>query len=138
MTHIPYGYRVENGKAFIYEPEAEKIRSLYRNYLECKSMMKAAKTVGIKKAHPSIGRILNNAVYLGTDFYPRLVDEDIFHKVQEIRKENAVQQNRLRPSKPLEEARPKTHYRLGKVETQYDNPYSQAEYAYSQIEEVKS
>lgn len=138
MTHIFYGYRVENGKTIIYEPEAEKIRSLYHHYLECKSMLKAARTAGIKKTHSSIGRILKNEAYLGTDFYPKLVDKDIFHRVQGLREENAIQQNRLRPSKPLEEVKPKTNYRLGKVERQYDNPYRQAEYAYSQIEEVKS
>lgn len=137
MTHIPYGYKVENGKAYIYEVEAEKIRKLYLHFLACNSMAQATRIAGINKLHPSIGRILKNKVYLGTNFYPQLIDKNVFYKVQKLREENAIKQNRIRAHKPLEKEIVTTHYYLGNVETKYDNAYKQSEYAYSQIKQVK-
>lgn len=45
--------------------------------------------VGIDKTHSVIGRLLRNKLYLGTDYYPQIVDEEIFEKVQELRGSNA-------------------------------------------------
>ena len=134
MTHTPYGYRIENAAAAIDEPAAEKIRQLYREYLECGSMRAAAMKVGIDKTHSVIGRLLNNKVYLGTDYYPQIVDEEIFEKVQELRGSNARSQNRIREYEAPPELELKD-YKLGKVEEKYTDPYKQAEYAYSMIEE---
>ena len=128
MTHIPYGYRIENAAAVIDEPAAEKIRQLYRKYLECGSMR------AIDKTHSVIGRLLKNKVYLGTDYYPQIVDEEIFEKVQELRGSNARSQNRIREYEAPPELELKD-YKLGKVEEKYTDPYKQAEYAYSMIEE---
>lgn len=134
MTHTPYGYRIENAVAVIDEPAAEKIRQLYRGYLESGSMRAAAIKVGIEKTHSVIGRFLKNEVYLGTDYYPQIVDEEIFEKVQELRGSNARSQNRIREYEAPPELELKD-YKLGKVEEKYTDPYKQAEYAYSMIEE---
>ena len=136
MTHTPYGYRIENAAAVIDEPAAEKIRQLYREYLESGSMRAAATKVGIEKTHSVIGRLLKNEVYLGTDYYPQIVDEEIFEKVQELRDSNARRQNRIREYEAPPELELKD-YKLGKVEEKYTDPYKQAEYAYSMIEEDK-
>ena len=135
MTHIPYGYRVKDAKGIIYEPEADKVVALYRAYLEYDSMSAAAKKVRINKIHGSIGRILKNTVYLGTDFYPQLLDEELFTKVQKARKENAVRENRIKEIKPAEEFKPITTFKASKVKLKFDDPYKQAEYAYSMIKE---
>lgn len=134
MTHTPYGYRIENAAAVIDEPAAEKIRQLYSEYLESGSMRAAAIKVGIEKTHSVIGRLLRNEVYIGTDYYPQIVDGEIFKKVQELRGSNARSQNRIKefdapPELELED------YKLDKVEEKYTDPYQQAEYAYSKIEE---
>lgn len=134
MTHTPYGYRIENAVAVIDEPAAEKIRQLYRGYLESGSMRAAAIKVGIEKTHSVIGRFLKNEVYLGTDYYPQIVDEEIFEKVQELRGSNARSQNLIREYEAPPELELKD-YKLGKVEEKYTDPYKQAEYAYSMIEE---
>lgn len=134
MTHTPYGYRIENAAAVIDEPAAEKIRQLYREYLKSGSMRAAATKVGIEKTHSVIGRLLKNEVYLGTDYYPQIVDEEIFEKVQELRGSNARRQNRIREYEAPPELELKD-YRLGKVEEKYTDPYKQAEYAYSMIKE---
>lgn len=134
MTHTPYGYRIENAAAVIDEPAAEKIRQLYREYLESGSMRAAAIKVGIEKTHSVIGRLLKNEVYLGTDYYPQIVDEEIFEKVQELRGSNARSQNRIREYEAPPELDLKD-YKLDRVEEKYTDPYKQAEYAYSMIEE---
>lgn len=134
MTHTPYGYRIENAAAVIDEPAAEKIRQLYREYLESGSMRAAAIKVRIEKTHSVIGRLLRNEVYIGTDYYPQIVDKEIFKKVQELRENNARSQNRIREFEAPAQMELKD-YRLGKVEEKHSNPYKQAEYAYSKIEE---
>lgn len=71
---------------------------------------------------------------MGTDYYPQIVDGEIFKKVQELRGSNARSQNRIKEF----EAPPKLElkdYKLDKVEEKYTDPYQQAEYAYSKIEE---
>ena len=135
MTHTPFGYIIESGQAVIDEPNAEKVRMLFREYIECESMRAAAKKVGIEKTHSVIGRFLKNKVYVGTEYYPQIVDEDTFAKAQEIRGNNAKSQNRIGAYRPHPKAEIGT-FAIGKVAVQYDNPYKQAEYAYSQITEV--
>lgn len=135
MTHTPFGYIIVNGKAVIDEPNAERVRMLFREYIECGSMRAAAKKVGIEKTHSVIGRFLKNRVYVGTEYYPQIVDEDTFAKAQEIRGNNAKSQNRIGAYRPHPKAEIGT-FAIGKVAVQYDDPYKQAEYAYSQITEV--
>ena len=95
MTHTPYGYRIKNGIAVVDEVDAERIKALYQEYIDCKSMRAASKKAGIDKTHSVIGRILKNKVYLGTVYYPQIIDEDIFAKAQEIREHNVISQNRI-------------------------------------------
>lgn len=135
MTHTPFGYIIEDGKAVIDETNAEKVRKLFHEYMECGSMRVAAKKAGIDKTHSMIGRFLKNKVYVGTEYYPQIVDENTFAKVQEIRESNARSQNRIREYKVPPKAEIGT-FAIGKVTKKYDDPYKQAEYAYSQITEV--
>ncbi len=134
MAHIPYGYRIVDALAVIDEVEGKKVVSLYEEYIIGKSMRNAAIKVGIDMTHSQIGRILKNRVYLGTNFYPQIIDEVTFNKAQEIRSENAITQNRIRPvakeEKPVETV---DEFYVGKIAKKYDDPYRQAEYAYSQI-----
>ncbi len=134
MTHIPYGYKIEGGAAVVDEVIAGRLRMLYKEYLETGSMRAAAIKVGIEKTHSVIGRLLRNTVYLGTDFYPQIIDEDLFNKVQELRNSNARSQNRIKRVEAHAEAELK-NYKIGKIEKKYTDPYKQAEYAYNMIEE---
>ena len=91
----PYGYRIVNAKAVIDESEAEKVKMLYCEFLATGSMRNAAMKVGIDKVHSVIGRILKNKVYLGTDYYPQIIDDALFSAVQELRERNVRNQNRI-------------------------------------------
>ena len=135
MTHTPFGYIIESGQAGIDEQTADRVRMLFQEYIECGSMRSAAMKAGIDKTHSVIGRFLKNKVYVGTEYYPQIVDENTFAEVQEIRESNARRQNRIREYKVPTKAEIGT-FAIGKVTKKYDDPYQQAEYAYSQITEV--
>ena len=137
MTHTPYGYKIEKGQAFIDESIAEKVRQLFIEFLNCGSMRAAAVKVGIDKTHSVIGRLLRNEVYLGDEYYPQLIDDELFQKVQEQRNSNARSQNRIRDYIKQTPVAENIQYRIGKVQQRYENPYQQAEYAYGLIEEEK-
>ena len=64
MSHVPYGYKIENGIAYIDEPVAEKIRALFQSFIACKSMRAAAAKVGIEKTHSVVGRLIKNDISL--------------------------------------------------------------------------
>lgn len=135
MKHTPYGYTIENGKAVIDESNAERVRVLFQEYIACGSMRAAAVKAGIEKTHSMIGRILKNRVYIGTEYYPPIVGDDIFAKAQKLRENNARSQNRIREYKVQPKAKIGT-FSIGKIAKKYDDPYKQAEYVYSQITEV--
>lgn len=137
MTHTPYGYCIEDGIAVVDEVDAERIKALYQEYIDCKSMRTAAKKAGIDKTHSVIGRILKNKVYLGTVYYPQIIDEDIFEKAQEIREHNVRSQNRIGIYRPHPKAEIGA-FKIRKIEEKYKDPYKQAEYAYGQIVEVEN
>jgi len=137
MMHTPYGYKIENGQAVIDEPIATKVRQLFIEFLNCGSMRAAAVKAGIEKTHSVIGRLLKNKVYLGDEYYPKMIDEELFYKVQELRNSNAKAQNRIQDYIKQAPVADEAQYRIGKVQQCYENPYLQAEYAYGLIEEEK-
>ena len=136
QSHVPYGYRIEDGKAIPDEVAAEKLKEFFNEYLACGSMLAAAKKAGIEKTHSMLGRILKNRTYLGSDFYPRLIDDDTFQKAQELRGEVARKLGRIHEHKPKEKAHESLRFEIGKIEKKYHDPYIQAQYAYTQIKEV--
>ena len=135
QTHVPYG--IEDGKALADEVAAENLKSFFNEYLVCGSMLAAAKKVDIEKTHSMLGRMLKNRVYLGTDFYPRLIDDDTFQKAQELRGEVARKLGRIHEYKPKETKQEVLRFEVGKVKQKYQDPYRQAQYAYTQIREVQ-
>ncbi len=137
MTHIPYGYKIESGTAS-FNDDAVLIRKLFTNFIECKSMRAAAKAAGLNKTHSVIGRILRNGVYLGTDFYPQLIDYETFTKAQEIRNTNVKSQKRPHCYRTDTQIPKSFRFKIGKVEKKYEDPYLQAQFVYSQIGEERN
>ena len=89
MRHIPYGYRIENGRAVIDEKQAVTVREFFQNYISGMALVPAAEKVGLKLYHGSAGRMLRNKKYLGDDYYPAIIDKEIFDKAEEIRMSRA-------------------------------------------------
>ena len=73
---------------------------------------------------------------MGTDFYPQIVDEEVFNKANEIKLQNAIAQNRIREIKKDVPMIMNIQFQLGALENRYEDPYKQAEYVYSQIKEA--
>ena len=135
MSHTPYGYRIVNAQAIADEETAKKLKSFYSEYLRRESILAAAKAAGIEKTHSMLGKMLRNTTYLGTDFYPRLIDEETFAQVQELRAAVAQKLGRVREHTPKEHKQISYKYEVGTIEKRYPDPYEQAQYAYSQIKE---
>ena len=83
MGHTPYGYRIEDGKAVVDEKTSEQVKELFSGYLAGLSLKEAAKKAGIDCYHATVSRMLQNKQYLGDEFYPSIIDEEIFEKVME-------------------------------------------------------
>ena len=115
--YVPLGYRVENRKLLIEEPEAETIRYIFRRYLEVKSIRKLAEEINhsdlvIRRGKPSNGKnhitetfrsgnlrhILANPIYVGKirhreqiyeGQHDGIIDSELFERVQTQLKERA-------------------------------------------------
>jgi hypothetical protein len=134
MSHTPFGYRIENGKAVIDKEAAEQIKTLFQSYLSGDSLATAAKKAGIKGFHSGTGRILRNKRYLGDEFYPAIIDKDTFNTAEA---ERIIRQERLgRNRKPKQEKEVvyPTAFRMKEGIEEFDDPFGRAEYSYSLIE----
>ena len=137
MSFIPYGYKIDDARAVLDEETSEKVKMLFNEYLKLGSIQAANRVVGINKKHSVIGSILKNKIYLGTDFYPRLIDDETFQRVQKKRAQRTKMLGRVHKHKKPEEVQQKSfHYEILKVEKKFQDPYEQAKYAYSQIKET--
>lgn len=93
--HTPIGYKVLDGKIVVYEEHRKLVEQIFRDYDSGISALRIAKDLkdrGIKNAHDrvgwshaSIGRILENHNYLGTEYYPQIIGKELFDRVQKRR-----------------------------------------------------
>lgn len=134
MGHTLYGYKIENGVAVIDEHAAIKIRELYQTYLSGDSFRTAAKKVDLNTLHAGVGNMLKNTRYLGDDYYPAIIDPDTFVAVQEERIKRASALGRIREPKEAKVVIYPTTFHIIEGTHVYDDPFAQAEYAYSLIE----
>ena len=133
-AHIPYGYRIEDGKAVVDETQAEQVRAFFKEYISGKALMVAAETVGLKLFHGSAGRMLRNTHNLGDEYYPAIIDRELFDKAEEQRQARAGQLGRVRELAPATSPAVPFHFTMGKQKKVCYDPFEQAEYAYSLIE----
>jgi hypothetical protein len=134
MSHTPFGYIIEEGKAIVNVDDSEKLKQIYNNYLAGDSLMTATKKAGLNLTHSSAGRLLKNPHYIGDDFYPKIIEKDIFEKVQIERENRAKKLGRLYERKKSTVEKQRVVFTHGIIEHKFENPIKQAEYAYSLIE----
>ena len=133
MSHIPFGYTIQNGRAVVNEKEAIKIKELFEAYLSGLSLTEAAKKAGIKRYHTSIARMLADKRYVEDKFYPPIISRDTFEKAQLERRRRAEALGRIHEHKGNEKKCPSFRFHALKPDNLYDDPFQQAEYAYSLI-----
>jgi len=95
--HTPMGYCVRDGKIVVDEVQSEVVKKIFADYGSGISAVQIAKTLienGVKNkndrvkwTHATVGRILENYNYMGTEHYPRFLDKELFKRVQEKREE---------------------------------------------------
>jgi hypothetical protein len=134
MSHVPYGYRIENGKAVIDEEKAEQVRKLYKGYLSGLAYVIAAEAAGLKLYHGGAKRMMQNKHYIGDDYYPVIIDKETFDAAEAERVKRQVKLGRVFDDKPAKASKATTKFTMPNVQNKYDDPYRQAEYVYSLIE----
>ena len=134
MSHVPYGYRIENGKAVIDEEKAAQVRKLYEGYLFGLAYMPAAEAAGLKLYHTGAKNMMQNRYYLGDDYYPAIIDNEIFDAAEAERVKRQAKLGRVFDDKPAKVSKVATGFKIPKVQMKYDDPFKQAEYIYSLIE----
>ena len=134
MTHIPHGYRIEDGKAVIDETAAGQVKELFEGYNSGLALTVAAEKAGLKLYHASAKRMLQNERYVGDDYYPAIVDSDIFNKANNEIRRRALALGRIKEYKEPLPPIPQTRFKMGRQTKFFDDPFAQAEYMYSLIE----
>lgn len=104
QRHMPIGYILVDGKIQFDDRTATVVKKVFQDYLSGISTYALANELthmGFLNAnnkaswsHGSIGKILENVKYLGDEFYPRMIDAELFEKVQLRRKERCKQLGR--------------------------------------------
>ncbi len=109
--HTPIGYKVINGKIEVYEEHKNLVVQIFMDYdngISAWRIAKNLKEMGVTNAHDrvgwshtTIGRILENHNYLGTEYYPQIIDRELFERVQKRREQVRVEGSRgkHRPNK---------------------------------------
>ena len=134
MSHTPFGYRIENGKAVIDSEAAEKVKTLFQFYLSGDSLATAGKKAEIKSYHAGVGRMFRKACFLCNEYKPAIIDRDTFDAAEVERIKRADKLGRIREPKEKAEVVFPTAFYINEVVQQFDDPFQQAEYAYSLIE----
>ncbi|MBV1757994.1 MAG: recombinase family protein [Dethiosulfatibacter sp.] len=135
MAHTPLGYRIVNGKAVVDGEKAKQLHALFKAYIAGLALKASAESAGIMVTHSSIGRMLRNEKYLGTDFYPPIIEKATFEAAELERMKRAKALGRIYNYGDVEVTKPMKHiFKIGKIEQKYDDPFKQAEYTYSLIE----
>ena len=93
--HMPIGYKVVDGKITICEEQRKIVEQIFTDYDRGVAAGRIAQNLKGRKicnakgkvswTHASIDRILENPNYLGAEYYPQLIGEELFERVQRRR-----------------------------------------------------
>lgn len=95
--HTPMGYCVRDGRIVVDERQSEVVKQIFADYDSGISAVQIAKSLienGVKNkndrvkwTHATVGRILENYNYMGTEYYPCFIEKELFERVQEKREQ---------------------------------------------------
>lgn len=134
MAHTPYGYIIKGGIAIKDDKTANQVKELFHAYLSGLSLADAARQAGIKRRHSSIAHMLTCKRYLGDDFYPPIIDEETFKQAEAEKINRARMLGRIREQEKPKNTFVRMRFTAPSPEMLYEDPFTQAEYAYSLIE----
>ena len=98
----------------------------------------AVEAAGLHVTHTQAKRMLTNEKYLGTDYYPAIITKEEMEAVIAEKDKRARALGRIRaPKEPRPKKKPAFIFSMPHVDRRHDDPYRQAAYAFSLIEEVQ-
>ena len=107
---------------------------IYKGYLSGLAYVAAAEAAGLTLLHPGVKKMLQNKRYLGDKYYPAIIDQETFDRAEAERIKRQRRLGRVFADKPVEESKPATKFTMPKAGKIFNDPFRQAEYAYSLIE----
>ena len=125
---IPFGYCMKNGEITTEPKEVYAVATFFSEYINDKSLSEIAKQMEFEKIQYTadsthwnknmVKRIIENEKYLGTEKYPKIIDDDIFRQANEKRVRKATTLNLIPDD--LQEIRKRTYcaecgYRLSRI-----------------------
>lgn len=108
--HTPIGYSIKDGKIIVNEEQSRVVKKIFEDYDAGQSLIRIATELKEHKipnaqgrvswTHATVGKILQNHNYLGTEYYPQLIDKELFDRVQESRQQKGQHlcKGKYRPS----------------------------------------
>lgn len=108
--HTPIGYRIREGKIVVDEEKSKIVQQIFMDYDSGVSALRISENLkerGIVNSHGrvawthgAIGKILENHNYLGTEYYPQIIEKELFKRVQRKREEKRknLSRGKYRPS----------------------------------------
>jgi hypothetical protein len=133
--HTPFGYRIRNGRAELCESEVLQIKGIYSGYLSGLCYIESARRVGLDMNHGCVKRLMRNRHYLGDDFYPAIIDREIFDAAEKERQRRSTALGRDHKKKQLSDhVDIPVRFMLKPAKRRILEPFEQAEYIYSLIE----
>jgi len=104
QRHMPFGYKIIDGAVTIEPEKADLVRKIFNDFISGISLKQIAKDLTEMKVpnangkpswnHGSIGKILSNCKYTGSDFYPAIIPEEVFNAANRLREEKNTQLGR--------------------------------------------
>ncbi|MCT2917081.1 hypothetical protein EFM26_00330 [Limosilactobacillus fermentum] len=137
MSTVTFGYRISDGKIEVDSINGKRVKNIFKDYLNAKSLTDVALNNGFK-FHGAVKRILVNQTYLGTDDYPQLISHQIFEQVQTELKNRAIQLGRTNLPSHQMKFYAQTKFKFNRSHHRYRRPNKQAEYMYQLIESEES
>ena len=137
-SRIPYGYRIENGRAKIDPETSSSLMRYYRNYLNGDSMSAAANAAGLTCSKTTYAHLLKRKEYLGDDYYPALIDEEYQKKL--IAEWTRRKQERPRKARKADRKQVKiyTEFKTGLIpKRRTEDPLQYAEVLYRCVRPIK-
>lgn len=134
MSHIPYGYKIENGRAVIDEEKANQVKVLFKSYISGLAYKSAIEVAGLKLQHAGAKKMMQNKYYLGDDYYPAIIDRETFDAAEAERVKRQIKLGRVFDEKPATVIKLATNFKISKIECEHPDPFKQAEFVYSLIE----
>ena len=99
--HTPIGYEISDGKIVINEEHSKTVKWIFQEYDSGISTGRIAQVLIDRKipnshdrvawTHVAVGKILENHNYLGTKYYPQIIEQDLFERIQKRRAHRKVQ-----------------------------------------------